>query len=447
MKRFLWSLALASTWVMAAPAPTDFALRLPIEVPARTSLVAITLPADVYRVAQRGDLGDVRIVDAAGEAVPMAFVPPPRPPAERRAERALVPLPAARAEAGDPAVAVSAHSGGASVRVQIAGAPPADAGPAMAYLIDTAGFDETIDALELQWAGAPEFEAALRVRASDDLSDWQSATPRAVVLAAGAGAARIEHRRVRLPGVHRRYLRLEWLGAAPALTLTGVTLVHAATAAGPARAWIDLSGERDGDALRYVSPGLFPVEAASLVPAGPSDVLAATLWSRPQPSRRWTWRGSVLAYRLQQDGAPVESEAAHVIRTRDPLWRVQLRQGMPNGALPTLRLGWTPEQVVFVARGAGPFSLLAGNASAAPVWQPVGQVVPGFGTARAATIGAGRPGHASDTVTAAPRARSDWDDPAHWLLWGVLVLGVGALGWMARSLLRELSSGEGADRR
>lgn len=445
MKKVAVILCLVSGLAGAQPVPDAFALQLPIEMPVEASLVSLRLPADVYRVVRRADLGDLRILNGAGEAVPMALLPMRTDVRDERRELPLVPLPT-RATTADPSMVVSAAGGGSVVHVEIAGESMSGAPTMPGYLLDTGEHPATIDAIELSWAGSPDFEAALQVRASDDLSQWHTVVERASLLATGSGASRIEHRHIDLPSVNARYLRLEWRETPPLVTLTGATLVRSQRSALPPREWIDLAGERSGDAVRYVSPGLFPVDALTVVPTTPADVLAATVESRAEPTQRWTSRGRVQAYRLTQDGKTIEAAPGEIPRTRDPLWQLGFVGGVPSSGLPALRLGWHPDAVVFVARGEGPFTLVAGNASIAPAWQSVHTVIPGYGTHGEVRPAPARVGSAASAVTAAPRAESPWQQSSQWLLWGALLLGVGVLGWMARGLMREMSSGGGADK-
>jgi hypothetical protein len=438
----LMALAGASGTLPAA----DYALSLPVTVPQDAALVSLQLPAEVYQVVRRPDLGDVRVLDGAGQPVPMALLPARAEPQERRSARPLVPLPAVPAAAGEPSVVVSGQGAGASVRVEIHGAPADAPAPGPGFLIDTGGFDAAVDALELDWTGVPVFEAALRVSASDDLSRWRTVVPRAGLLAAGAPGARIEQRRIALPALRARYLRLEWLEAPPAVALAGATLVHSGGSAQPDRAWIELTGERDGDLVRYVSPGLFPVGAVALLPAGAADVVSGTLESRATSTQRWRWRAQLLGYRLTQQGETLEAPPQPIATTRDPLWRLRLDAAAADGPVPLLRLGWRPQTLVFVTRGEGPYRLVAGHDTDGPAWQPPQALIPRYGSADAVSPVPAQLGAPTGAVAVPPRALAPWQQASQWLLWTALLGGVGALGWMARSLLREAASSDEADK-
>ncbi|MEZ5627056.1 MAG: DUF3999 domain-containing protein [Rhodocyclaceae bacterium] len=433
MKILPWFLMAMAPFALAAPAAEDFDVRLAIEAPADASLLQLNLPADVYRAVRHADLRDVRIFNAAGEAVPMARLPRPTETQALRVERPLVALPA-RAAAVRDGVTVQA-SGAARVRVEVDGAAPVAATALPGYLLEVKDFDATIDELTLVWPEATPFEAAVSVQASDDLQQWRTVAHRTALLSLGEGEARIVQDRVALPAVRARYLRIDWVGTPPPVSLQrAVLLNHRRTAA--AREWVVLSGQADGKIIDFTSPGLFPVDALRLVPVGDSDVISGRVASRAAVSGRWQWRARTVGYRLQQVGGVDEGEATTIALSRDPLWRVTLDA---NAAVaPRLALGWTPESVAFVARGAGPYTLAVGHSSAPSVWQAPGQVVPGFGTDRAAMLVSARVLSGEAPVAAAPREPAPWQAGSHWWLWGALLLGVGVLGAMARGLWREM---------
>lgn len=438
MKAWPWILLLVAPAALAEVAPQDFDVRLAIEAPAEAGLVRIRLPADVYRAVRRPDLGDVRIFNAAGQAVPMARLPRRSEARERRVERPLVSVPGMTVGTTD-SVVVDKVSASGSVRIEI------DAGsntPAVAlpsgYLLDVKDFDAAIDELTLIWPEPTPFEAAVTVRASDDLQNWRNVARRTPVLALGGGDARIVQDRIALPAVRARFLRVDWDGAPPAITLQRAALVSRSAAASIAREWVEVEGARSGTIVEYISPGLFPVEVLRLVPPGDNDVVSAVLSSRAAVSARWQWRGGTVGYRLRQADGIQEGTPTPVAQTRDPLWRASLGTDLGEGPAPRLQLGWVPEEVAFVARGAGPYTLAAGHASTPPAWLAPAQVVPGYGSATAATLQAGRVLTGAQPVSPPPRTPAPWQPGLHWLLWAALLAGVGVLGAMARGLWRDM---------
>ncbi|TVO57646.1 DUF3999 family protein [Denitromonas halophila] len=436
MKTLPWLLMAMAPLALAAPGVEDFDVRLSIEAPVDASLLQLNLPADVYRAVRHADLRDVRIFNATGEAVPMARLPRPTESQALRVERPLVALPARSAPVRD---GVTVHASGAtSVRVEVDRTAPAAVSALPGYLLEVKDFDAAVDELTLIWPEATPFEAVVSVQASDDLQQWRTVAHRRALLSLGEGEARIVQDRIALPAVRSRYLRVDWVGTPPPVTLQRAALVSSGRAVSVAREWVELSGQVDARTIDFSSPGLFPVDALRLVPVSDSDVISARVASRAAVSGRWQWRARTVGYRLQQAGGVDEGEATTIAPTRDPLWRVTLDADATE--VPRLALGWTPESVAFVARGAGPYTLAVGHASAPSVWQAPGQVVPGFGTDRAAALASARVRAGAAPVAAAPREPAPWQAGSHWWLWGALLLGVGVLGAMARGLWREMGT-------
>ncbi len=438
MRQVTWILLMLASTALATAGPKDFDIQLNIEVPDEASLLRLKLPEDVYRVARRADLGDVRIFNAAGEAVPMARLPRGTEVLEQRVELPLVTLPKVAIPMGGKTVVTQGMSG-SSLRVEIdthQGEPTA----VPDYLIEVKGFDAPIDELILSWPESISFEAAVKILASDDLSGWRSVVRRAPLLAIGQGESRIMHNSVKLPAVKARYLRVSWVGTVPAVSLKHATLVHSKTSQASEYQWLTLDGTIKKNAIEYVSPGLFPVDKIRLVPVDDADVLSARIYSRKAVSARWRWLTRTLGYRLRHNGEIYEGSPDPVSMTHDPLWRVVLEKGARSSLPPRLQLGWVPNEIVFVARGDGPFTLAAGSASALPVWLAPEQVVPGFGTdasksTEPAYITAGQFQVRPVTRNAVP-----WQIGSNWILWAVLVIGVGVLGVMARGLWSDMRS-------
>jgi hypothetical protein len=106
-----------------SPAPREFAWRAPLEVPAGASLARTELPAQALLRLQSRDARDIRVVNAAGEAVAFALMEPvraaPAPPAPRTAGYAALPLFKASAGARQPRGAMQVRIDGPAPRQSV----------------------------------------------------------------------------------------------------------------------------------------------------------------------------------------------------------------------------------------------------------------------------------------------------------------------------------------
>lgn len=422
----------------AAESPVDYAARLGLEVPANAALLRLTLDADVYRATRRADLGDLRVFNAAGEALPMARLPRERTERTFTARIALTPLPAAPG-AGARATQVLVEERGDDTRVRVeVGNRASQVSAPTRFVADTGSFPHPVHAIEIQLAADGDFEGRLLVETSRDLAAWRNLAANEAVLAVGKGEARIARTRITLAGRAERYLRLSWLGAPPVPAPTEIELVHRQQPSSPQRQWLELTGTAAGGHVDYLAPGLFPIDQLRLVPAAGNDVVAARVSSRPGVSVRWQFRARAVGYRLQGEDAVREGSPLALALTRDPLWRVSAERPQTAGAPARLQLGWVPEEIVFVARGVGPYVLAVGHPDRAPAWLSPQTIVPGYGTASEAALGVARIVGGSAVVEPVARPSSLWQPGRHWWLWGTLGLGVVVLGWMARGVWLEL---------
>ncbi len=145
-----------------------------------------------------------------------------------------------------------------------------------------------------------------------------------------------------------------------------------------------------------------------------------------------------MLYRLTHDGGEVvNSNLSFGAGSREQwLLRVDSRGGGMGSGLPQVEVGWVPQQIVFVARGEGPFVLAYGNARVKPADLPIQTLVPGWRSdaeLRAATATAG-----PQQTLAGPRALRSVPNYKTWALWASLAVGVLLLAWMAWALAREM---------
>ena len=307
---------------------------------------------------------------------------------------------------------------------------------------------EPIVALLLEWTQADAandaaIDVAYRVDGSDDLRDWRTLQPHAQLLDLARDGRRLRQRRIALQG-GAKYLRLSPLRADAALPLSGVRAEFSASAVASDWQWESLRGraveERGKTYHDFIVDGRFPFARVDVDTAG-NDANEWTLQSRDDEDAPWLTRaGPWVAFRIgtsqaagrgNRDRSPPQDLGGVV---RDRHWRLSSRT--PVSDAPTLRLGYRPEVVVFLAQGKPPYSLAAGSARAMRADAPLPQLVEAIRTQRgsdwqpaSATLGAAQ-------TLAGERALAPTRDWTAWLLWSLLVAGALTVAAIALSLLR-----------
>jgi hypothetical protein len=449
------SLAVAAGVAAAARAPTpkDFAYGLLVESEAGKPANELTLPDEVYGGATRADLGDLRVFNAGGIVVPHALCPLPEVSLPTLREQALPVFPLRRppplGAQGDGRVTVQTP-GGTSVQVIERGPPPAlapsAAGAADGFVVDASAVDGSLRALRLSWStpdGASE--AQVRVEASEDLNAWRTVVAGTTLLHVAADGRALDRNHVDLPESRYRYLRLV-RSSGPAVAIGAVTADVVQPPAPAEPRWFAAMPMADEDgAFRFDAGRLAPVHAARVVLATPNMALRIALDSRGGPDLPWRerWSGEVSSV----DGGNA-AQTPPFPGASDRLWRVRVLRGAESlgGGRPTLRLGYHPARLRFLAQGDGPYTVGYGSARVAPAEAVACDgLLPNLSPPeRAALIGAAAATPAPAAAFGGPDALIPPAPPTpvrQIVLWAVLLLGTAALVAMALSLLKRLREG------
>jgi hypothetical protein len=424
--------------VLAQTSLTDFARGAEIAAEGG-SIFRVPLPDDVYDTATRPDLGDVRVLNAAGDSVPHTLREAPRP-ATAEAEWQVVPsFPMTDAKTGGPAKThVRVDANGAVLEVTNDSARQSTT----AYLVDTSSLGQPLTRIALAWEAAPQvtFLARVSVQGSDDLDRWRTLVSSAALAQLKRDTYTLIQSEIELPpaGERAKYLRISWPKELAAVTLTSVR-VRPRTIAGQAEIrWRTLAAERvetTGAAL-YDTRALFPVQYVDLEFADATDAVSVTMRSRSMPSSSaWVLRYSGLFYALQESNSVVRSSPARIAQATDRYWSVETTRdgGWKPGRAPRLKVGWHPHELVFLAQGAPPYTLVYGSARVGAADAPVDALLAsadGANRVRLATLGASRSLGGADALKPAPPLRRI-------VLWAVLVVAVGALAFLAMRVFRD----------
>lgn len=432
--------------------------RAPITVERPGAFVQLPLPVAAYARTQQPGLADLRVVDARGAKVPFALLAP-RPDEALRRERlreaALYPLPPrpAGSTAWPMPLELTVEGERISVKRRPGAAAPVAAPPG--WVIDLGDpaarppDEPAPQALELHWSGPAEFSVAYRLEQSADLRDWRPAGAGQLLALAAAGGA-LTQPRVTLPAAPLRFQRLVWSDPAAAPALDGARSVVVEqgarvldepvvldVAASPEPAPADPVQAVPG-ALHYDLGAVLPLVQLELqLPAG-TQVAPVHVQVRERPEQPWQTIAGTVAYRIERDGVlsrspplALQARARYLRVVPDP------RAGTLDPARTPLQLRVQLSSVVFAAQGEAPYALLAGSAQARPGALPLATLVPALDEERA-RFGQARLGEWQELEAAVRQAEADERREAlrRWLLWAVLLAGVGALGWMVWRLAR-----------
>ncbi|CAN7549161.1 DUF3999 domain-containing protein [Acidovorax sp. LjRoot117] len=464
------ALSLAAGGAQAAAdanSPAAYAIRIPVTLAADAPLQRVMLPAEVLVRLQSPGYADVRLFNGAGQPVPMALAGVAAASAPE--ESVVLPAYPILGAPGTPGQAgleglslrIEEQQGRRVVQIDTAGtAAPVGAQSVRGALLDARSVPLSVARMALDAdlpAGQP---VTFTVQASRDLKNWRPLAETVLYRADAAGTTpspaapgRLgsEHIDLQRADLKDHYLRVTWGDAA--VTFRGATLVTSRGAGPRERVSASMAVPPLGNNPRelvFALPFATPVAALKITPQGSNVLVPVRVLGRNDRERPWAHLASATVYRMstggkEQTNAPVELGGASV---REVKIEADARSA-GFAAAPDIALQFEPAQLVFLASGQGPFTLAAGlpgAGAAASAFLPLASLVPGYqpqqentlppalaDVARADITG-GKP---ADGPLVAAAAASDGLSTRSWVLWGVLLAGVGALGLMAWLLMRQ----------
>ncbi len=454
--RVLLVLSLLVPACAAAVTSSDYAYRFALETGGSSEAWRIELTPAVYAASRRGaNLRDLVVINAQGREVPFAPLPPAPPQEHPYALKAhLLPLPANAA--GNPdGVRVQRNANGDIVIDQPHGATVAK--PTQ-WLID-AKREVRLESVEFDPSAlAQDLRIHVAVDASDDLQQWDNRSDDTEIVSIKRCEDAVEQARIRIGGAPARYYRLRltdgdapWDAAqTPSVNLSG-SFTDAVADGAATRQWQTLqaqattSSPSGGTDYDYQMPAALPLEAARVTLAGSNTAARFALTTHDQGVADAPL-ATITAVQVASGADDARVNSFEPVRAQ----RLRLHTDTPLAQAPTLSVAWHPDVFVFLAEGAGPYSLLAGSYAGQRGDYPVDAALEKMRSADGsawqpplATLGARSDAGGADALLA-PKVPYDWSKP---LLWVVLIGGALLVAGMALSLLRSSKRGdESADR-
>lgn len=436
----------------------DFAYGYMIMAEEGGAVYSLALPEQVYRVVRRADLGDIRVYNGAGERVPHALktIKTPDETSRDSWELPLFPLHERSAE-GEEGISLSVKKAADGTLIAIDTGRERERAelPRSGYLLDLGEKASRISTLEIYWQTAQDHsQMTLDVLHSFDLQRWQNRGSRVTLVDLEYGGNRVEQRRIELARQPGRYLKLVWPKGRDVPVIDRVAALSRPVASKVQRQYLSLhSGKKTRVDQRLVldfsSNYRVPVSSVNLQFSQINSIVSGAIQSRGDDKDHWRQRCQGVFYNLDFGGEQLQGEPCTFPPTSDSQWRlVVLDDGAGLGETSsslTLSLGWQSDELLFLARGRGPFLLAYGsgkletaeaNGHSEMVLTTLGQQ--GDNLVRPAWLGKEIELGGQEALKA-PEPPTPWKT---WLLWGVLVAGVVGMAAMAMRLVREMRVGD-----
>ena len=203
----------------ASPRAEGFALSLEVEAPG-AQVMRVDLPAAALVAIKREDKGDIRVLDAHGRPLSMAFV---EPDAAQTGRVHLDAIPFGGESGGDrrAPVSIRVDQGGNSVQIQAEGSKAQS--PEHSVLFDSRVIRDSVVAIALEAALPKQRPVTVWISAGQDLKSWEPLAEQ-LLFRPNDGPGLLGGSRISLPAsqLHRRYLRVSWQDKE--LAITGATL-------------------------------------------------------------------------------------------------------------------------------------------------------------------------------------------------------------------------------
>jgi hypothetical protein len=451
----------------AAPAADAWTARAQLDTQRCGPYCRAAVPPEVYRYSASADLSDLRVLDGAGKVQPFARYRVPAVAAGPSGESAVPVYPVTAATRGALAPETRLRmertpAGAVRFEVDAGQGVAGQAAPAavVAYVVDARSIDTAVAGVRLDATFAAGRLLPLTIERSRDLKTWEPVARGEPVYRLDGASGALAQSTVRFAAplpLRESFLRITW----PADAVFELRALHVLfdAVASPARAAVDLVAvASDGRTVEWELPAAVGWEALELRPAGRNALLPLVVQARRAPSDPWIDVGRGVVYRIAGapgtgavDGAGAADSSSPPLRVAGGAYR-RLRVVIDDKAPPLesplkARLLFPAEEIVFLAQGSAPFSLVTGTTApgSAGAALPVASLLPDYRAGAEGKVPLSVvTGIDVDPARAAPPATFGGLDVRTLALWAVLGVAVLLLSLFAYSLVRKLRAAPAA---
>jgi hypothetical protein len=394
------------------------------------SLLRFEIPEELYRGLKRPDMGDIRIYDSQGNPAPFLVRSPKKTitiPPEKPVPILVWDEKSGRFTSSSPGIEITVS--GSAVTINPSGGAARNSEEGGLYLADLSAFKAdgprpsklVLDFLENKF-----FNAAVSIRKSNDLSRWEDHGP--IQTASFYNNPGTDRNEFDIPPA--RYILLDFNGKIPPVNQARVRFDPLESPAALRKTVFTGTKDADGKKVYYYTEGCFPLQKLFFNLSRP-DSIRVSIRNRSTEQDHWQYCGETTVYRIEAPGKESVANEPIDVFHRGSYWELTISGEQVWTEVPAMELLWEPLEIVFLARGAGPWTLAYGNSEYEPQRSPLdvqdqSEIFP-------AVLG--------------PASYSKPEEPGteRWkqgALWAILGLAAAILSGLALYIIKSMNNGE-----
>lgn len=433
----------------------DFAYAADLRTTTGTPFYELEIPELVYKNISRNDLGDMRVLNGSGQVVPHGLrnIEPEVVSHVSEGEVPYFPLYLKQGDSnGDLHLNIKRNASGDVLDIKSSGSVAQSGERLSGYLVDLREWDKPVDTIKLSWETADNksFIRKLKISVSEDLSNWKVITEEKSLVNLLYQTHQLIEDRIKLSSGRIKYLRITFTDDKPGLEITRVDVISTRASQQYKKNWLNTdvvinegAGAPAGEYL-FQHPLKSSLSELRVKLPENNTVVNVKILSRGSEDKPWQYRGAKLLYRLSVDGVNIQQQEVSLNASSDIFWKLVINQqggGIGEG-LPIIELAWKPQQLVFVARGEAPYTLVWGSVRVPAVTQDAKQILIGVNQENTNSMLGSAYWLAETVRTVNLLSLTEADKPLNWrqwLLWAVLIFAAIILIWMAVRLMSKMA--------
>ena len=416
---------------------------------ATTSLRQFHLPIDAYAKMYRRDNGDLRIFNADGQLVSHQINRARTTTSTQISNLTFYPLDKVQAsDKGNISIEINQSTGRQKLKINQSLTPSNTSKIEYQYIIENRHFDTeynksaSLCKMKLYWQQSePSLILGLQLESSDDLQNWKSLSRPLNVSRLNYDKSQLVRDEIEFSCTSQSYVRLTWLNQNDSLeskiNLTSIQGFYSEKDT-PQTKWQSFGKPQYDDDGNWLFESNVVAWLAKMKFVAPQNGLLykGQLYSRSDSNREWRPRKQVTQYRVALSDSELESNPFSLGAVSDRYWKFEpsIDTKFSDAQLPEIQASWSPNTVLFIAQGNGPFQLALGNPAVAPT---------SFSDLNTLMRTFKKSGSDIDTVSLSKFVDhgKSFDGQINWkkiALWVVLLLGTLLMAFMAFRLFKQM---------